>query len=410
MANWWDQIIAGLDQATSEGKIGYTPQYTSYQPGFRDSVTATQTSARRQPVDYTSQMTAAADKQQRDLMALGGAGTLRTKVGNELNLQTTPQMPQSSGYMGMSDEELMAWLLGGSGGGSGGVDLSGYQGLIDDVNSRRDQMNIRKWQERKFLDELFGAGQQRLESDRDALEAAIQGSLESDQARRASEIGLIRGDEAARLATANEARAALGVEGGEDLSSEIAQNAAGSVGARGSVSERDARIREGIERQQIQSQIAGLIPMEQMAVGTLMSGYEDRLAALASERAGIKAQMAQARAAARGGSGPSVNEKLSALGFINSLNAPAEAPSFGGALGAAQEIQQYFGPEASNVLGIANRLLTGADLSRFDPTSMAGAQELLGRLATADPEVQMFLNRNPEAPGAIIKYIVESSK
>ena len=358
----------------------------------------------------TSVIDRAYQRQMSDTAALGGRNNLQSLIGNELGRQADLSQPQQ-GYMGMSDEELLAWILGGSGGGGGGgVDLSGYNTMLSDVAAREEGLGARRAEQEAFLADLFGAGQTRLESDREALAAAVENALASDQARRATEIDLIRGQDASRLATANQAREALGVEGGADLSSDIAQNAVAGVGAGGSVAERDARIRESIENQQIQSQIAGLIPMQQMATTSLGRNYEDRLSALASERAAIQAQMAGARASARGGGGPSVNERLAALGFVNQLNAPGEMPEFGGALGSAQQIQQFFGPEASDVLGIANRLLTGADLSRFDPTSMAGANELLTRLATSDPEVQNFLNRNPEAAGAIINYVVQAGK
>jgi hypothetical protein len=330
---------------------------------------------------------------------MGGANALQGLMA--------PQVPQ--GFMGMSDAELLQFLLGGGGGG-GGVDLSGYNEMLSDVAGREASLGTRRGEQEAFLSDLFSAAQGRMTTDREALAAAVQSQLESDAARRAQEVGLVRGADAERLATANQARAALGVEGGADLSSDIAQNAVAGIGAGGSVAERDARIRESIQNQQIQSQLAGLVPMEQMARSDLGRGYEDRLSTLAGERAAIKAQMAQARSAARGGGGPSVNEKLAALGFVSGLNAPAAAPQFGGALGSAQEIQQWFGPSGGDVLGIANRILTGADLSRFDPTSLAGASELLTRLATSDPAVQNFLNRNPEAPGAIIQYIVQSSK
>jgi hypothetical protein len=330
---------------------------------------------------------------------MGGANALQGLMA--------PQMPQ--GFMGMSDAELLQFLLGGGGGG-GGVDLSGYNEMLSDVAGREASLGTRRGEQEAFLSDLFSAAQGRMTTDREALAAAVQSQLESDAARRAQEVGLVRGADAERLATANQARAALGVEGGADLSSDIAQNAVAGIGAGGSVAERDARIRESIQNQQIQSQLAGLVPMEQMARSDLGRGYEDRLGALAGERAAIKAQMAQARSAPRGGGGPSVNEKLAALGFVSGLNAPAAAPQFGGALKSAQEIQQYFGQAGGDVLGIANRILTGADTSRLDPTSLAGASELLTRLATSDPAVQNFLNRNPEAPGAIIKHIVESSK
>jgi hypothetical protein len=148
--------------------------------------------------------------------------------------------------------------------------------------------------------------------------------------------------------------------------------------------------------------------MQQMASTSLSRGYEDRLGALASERAAIKAQMAQARSAPRGGGGVGFSDLLNAQKVYSDLYGPGEAPQFGGALGSAEEIRQFFGPAANDVLGIANRILTGARTSTLDPTTLAGASELLTGLATADPSVQKFLNDNPVAPGAIIKYIVES--
>lgn len=406
MANWWDKLVAGLDQASSEGKIGYTPQYASYQPGFNPSVTRTKTSANKQPMKYTPAMTAAADKQQRDLQALGGAKSLQRNVSNELSRQAVPQAPVDPyGF-----DQYMADLVSMMGGSGGGVDLSGYDTMLSDVASREAGLGTRRAEQEAFLADLFGAGQTRLESDRDALEQAVQDALASDQARRATEIGLIRGDDAARLATANQAREALGVAGGEDLSSEVAQNAVAGVGAGGSVAERDARIRESIENQQIQNQIAGLIPMQQMATSSLGRNFEDRLAALASERAAIQAQMAQARSAASGRGGLSLSDILSAQRSYNENFGPGEAPEFGGILGSAQQIQQYFGPAASNVLGIANRILTSPGISQLDQTSPAEANELLGMLATSDPQVQSFLNSNPVAAAAIVNYVVQAGK
>ena len=407
VGNWWNQAANNVGSF-----IGDVVRASSASPGNpRAAVPSNMpTPANIRPgavTPDTSVIDRAYQRQMADTAALGGRNNLQSLIGSELGRQADLGQPQQ-GYMGMSDEELLAWILGGSGGG-GGVDLSGYNEMLADVASREAGLGTRKAEQEAFLADLFGAGQTRLESDQEALAAAVEEALASDQARRATEIDLIRGQDASRLATANAAREALGVEGGADLSSDIAQNAVAGVGAGGSVAERDARIRESIENQQIQSQIAGLIPMQQMATTSLGRNYEDRLSALASERAAVRAQMAQARAAG-GSRGPSVNERLAALGFVNQLNAPGEMPEFGGALGSAQQIQQFFGPQASDVLGIANRLLTGADLSRFDPTSMAGANELLTRLATSDPEVQNFLNRNPEAAGAIINYVVQAGK
>lgn len=252
------------------------------------------------------------------------AGRMGGSMGGGALGLSAPQMPQQQGFMGMSDAELMEFLLGGSGGG-GGVNLSGYNNMLSDISGREAGLGTRRGEQEAFLSSLFEAAQGRMATDQEGLAAAVQSALESDQARRATEIELIRGKDAERLALSNAAREAAGVEGGPSLVNELAQNAVAGVGAGGSVSERDARIRESIERQQLQSQIAGLTPMQQMASTSLNRNYEDRLAALASERAAVQAQMAQARSAG-GSRGPSVNEKLAALGFVGSLNAPADAP------------------------------------------------------------------------------------
>jgi hypothetical protein len=150
--------------------------------------------------------------------------------------------------------------------------------------------------------------------------------------------------------------------------------------------------------------------MQQMASTSLSRGYEDRLGALASERAAIKAQMAQARSAPRGGGGVGFSDLLNAQKVYSDLYGPGEAPSFSGVLGSAQEIQQRFGPAANDVLGIANQILTGARTSRLDPSSIAGASELLTELASKDSNIASFLRNNQEAAGAIINYVVQTGK
>jgi len=406
VGNWWNQAAGNVGTFLKD-----VVRASAASPGNPRAAVPTNV---RTPMNLrqnaTTPDTSALDRafrgQQAETARLGGRTNLQSLIGNELGRQQGLQQP--TGTMGMSDEELLAWILGGGGGG-GGVDLSGYNTMLSDVDAREAGLGTRRGEQEAFLADLFGAAQGRMTTDREALASAVQAQLESDAARRQQEIGLIRGEDAERLATANAAREALGVEGGEDLSSAIAQNAVAGVGAGGSVAERDARIRESIQNQQIQSQIAGLVPMEQMARSDLSRGFEDRLSALASERAAIRAQMAQARSAG-GSRGPSVNERLAALGFVNQLNAPAAAPSFGGALGTVQEIQQFFGPAASDVLGIANRIMTNTDLSRFDPTSLAGASELLSRLVAEDEGVRSFLQDYPAATSAIVNLVVGASK
>jgi hypothetical protein len=220
-----------------------------------------------------------------------------------------PQMPQGPSREQQAQDFIAEMIAMAYGQGGGGPNLSGFDTMLGDISSREGALGTRKGEQEAFLSDLFGAAQGRMTTDREALAAAVQSQLESDAARRAQEVALIRGEDAARLATANQAREALGVEQGEDLSSAVAQNVVAGVGAGGSVAERDARIRESIQNQQIQSQLAGLVPMEQMARSDLGRGYEDRLAQLASERAAIQAQRAQAAASYRRPT-PSISELL----------------------------------------------------------------------------------------------------
>ncbi len=341
------------------------------------------------------------NKQMQDLQKLGGRQNLQGLIMDELSAQQG-QAPGAE-YMGYSPEELMAYILGGG----GGADLSGYQGLIDDVNARRDALNIRKWQQRQFLTDLFDAAEARVTADKAGIADTVTKQLQNDALRRAQDVSLVRDEEAARRIVADAARGALGVTPGEDLSSAVSQNAAGGIVASGTVADRDARIQQSIAEQQLGRELAGLTPMEAMYVGDLMTQYEDRLAALASERAGIKAQMAQARAANRG---PSASEKMNAMQFVQDVFNPQSGVELPGILQTGQGIQQAFGPIAGDILGIANRILTSAQTSGLDPTKPAGAQELLTKIAASDPAVRSLLQSYPTAAGTIVNYVVQALK
>lgn len=378
MANWWEDVANWFGGLGSQGNVGYAPQAGSMAPGTSRAISQARVNARKRPTPVTPATDAAYKKQQSDLAALGGAGALRNKVGNELGRQQA-MAQQPGGLMGMTDDELLGWLLGGAGGGGAAPDLSGYNTLLGDVNNRRDALNIRKWEQRKFLRDLFDAAESRAMSDRNALAAAVEGQLASDAARRQTEMGLIRADDAGRLATANAAREALGVAAPQaDVASEVAQNAVAGVGSAGAVSDRDARINQAIQAQQFNAEIAGLAPMEQMATGQLMNTYEDRLAALAGERAAIQAQIAQARAAARGGGGPSVSEKLAALNFVQGAG---EGPEMPAASGGQAILQSYSANDPGNARTYATiynsiaPLLSSYTMSTtgkmMDPTELA---------------------------------------
>ena len=428
MANWWDNLVTGAQTAAGDIQTNLSNFGRDFGLG---AVRAASSALRGNPL--TMFPASFADNAYLTGQALRGGpvpteglfpgGTFASRLQESAGMAPQPQsfggpdrfagaqMPPVS-EMPMDQytfDQFMADMMAGMSGG-GGVDLSGYNEMLADVSSREAGLGTRKAEQEAFLADLFGAGQTRLESDQKALAAAVEAALASDQARRATEIDLIRGQDASRLATANAARETLGVEGGADLSSDIAQNAVAGVGAGGSVAKRDARIRESIENQQIQSQIAGLIPMQQMATTSLGRNYEDRLSALASERAAIRAQMAQARSAASGRGGLDFSDMLNAQKVYSDLYGPGEAPEFGGILGTEQQIQQRFGNDASGILGIASRVLTSPEISKLDETSPAEVNEILRMIADADPEIRNFLNNTPGSTGAIVSYAVQALK
>jgi hypothetical protein len=298
------------------------------------------------------------------------------------------------------------------GGGGGGINLSGFDPMFSDLDARRAGLDTRRAEQEAFLQSLFEAAQARTEGQREAAAAAIEAQLAADSARRAQDIGLVRGQEAERMAVADAARGALGAEVAPDLSSEIAQNVVGGIGASGSVASESARNRQSILEQQLASEIAGLTPMQQMAMMDLNRGYEDRLSNIDSERAALQAQIAQMRAAASGSGGrqPSLSELFELEDRANAMYGPGEAPEFSGLLGTEQQFRTRFGSDANEIFGIADRLLSTAMQSREDPTRPATMSGILQSMRTEDPALNDFLNRNSSYVAAIVNYATTAAK
>ena len=322
--------------------------------------------------------------------------------------QMLPQVDLSDPqeYMGMTQEELLAYLLDSG----GGPDLSGYNAMLEDITGREGALGTRKAEQQAFLTSLFDAAESRAEADRTALAAAVDAQLTSDAERRAAEMGVVRQGDVNRAASATAAREALGAPTGPDLTSNVVENVASGVAAGGAIADRDARIRESIANQQLTREISSLTPMEQMAVMGLNRQYEDRLAGLASERAAIQAQMAAARSANRG---PSVSERIGAMQFAGDVFAPAEAAQYElpGLQQGQQAIAQFYGPQvAADIAGIGDRILSSAVMSTIDPTKPAGVSELLQNIRSQDPAIDSYLNQNPSFAAMVVNYVVEAGK
>ena len=310
MANWLDNITPNVSST-------WAPSWT----GPANMAPATGKSA-VVPKQNNTVLDAAYKKSQQDLASLGGAKTLQKLIGTELAKQSAAQETPVPSF-----QDFLA-MLGGTGGG-GGVNLSGYDTMLSDVAAREAALGRRKKEQEGYIKGIIEAARTRDTANKEGVSARYQTLLDEAANRRAQEITAINTGEAGRINTRNAAREALGVAGGADLTSAAAESAGAGVTAAGDIANRDALIQQSIEQQQYGSQLAGLDPMRIQAFMGLRNNYEDRLAALASERAQVQAQRAQAAASARSG-GPSFSNMLSAFGAYQDLVSPGAGPDLGG--------------------------------------------------------------------------------
>jgi hypothetical protein len=316
------------------------------------------------------------------------------RAGGANMMSQAPAMPgeQEGMFAGMTSEEILAFILGGGGG--GGVNLSGYNDLLADLGAREAALNERRGQQQAFLESLFGAAGERTRGIMAGVPGTIEGQLASDAGRRATEIGLIRGQDASRRETADAARGALGVMPGEDLSSQLSENLVAREGASGSVADRSARIRENILMQQLNRELSGLTPLQQAAMSDLNMGYEDRLSGLNTERSALMAQIAQARAS--GSRGPSVSEKIAALNFVAGLGDPGPAPEAPRLPSNAQGIDllNYYSqlsPSNAALYGrVYNQLPSLLEGYALDPATMKPRRpiEITNQIVQANPSLR----------------------
>ena len=290
-------------------------------------------------------------------------------------------------------DEFVAML---GGGGGGGVDLSGYNSMLDDITAREGALGERKAENEAYIEGIIGASRARTEDRQSGLADIVNTQLDNDSTRRATEIDLIRGADDARLNTANEARAALGSTIGADLSSAVAQNQVGGVGATGSVADSNARMLENISSQQYSRQLSGLDPMQLMANRQLSNTYEDRLGALGSERSAIQGQIAQARASARG---TSMSDRMNAFGLYQSLYGPGEVPDAPGGLGVLQDFTNSAGQNTDLYRNIYDNFTT---LS-FGVESV----DQMGNKRNPFDVAREIINNNPELDGAAMDFIAQ---
>lgn len=372
--SWWSDFVDSITGGSSPSPyVGYTPEFQYYQPGAGGAIEQTQQTWNRRSRTPTPEMDAAADQQQRDLNNLGGANNLRNLIAQEMASQQGGM--QDGGFW----DFYQALGLGG-----GGADLSGYNAMLEDVAAREAALGARYAEQQDYITGLIDAARALGLTMQGEIAPMVESQLEADATRRQAQQDYLRNQDAGRLALANRARGALGVNPAvADEASRAAQSGIGAISAGGDVADRDARIRESLLNQQINRQIFSLDPMALAANAQLSNAYEDRLAQLASERAGLQGQMAAARSS---GSGNSISQMSQAYDLYNQLYGPGDLPETMGGLGVLQSYQGNLGGDYAGVYNRVQSILPSIDF--IDPAT--------GRPKTSYQITNEIVQANPD--------------
>ena len=383
MANWWDIFtssgnngMASVQGMPLKGSVPATMAnaYGSYRAPATSMANAR--GAYQAPAQSTSGMYVAPSK----------SPTLATSsgpfnAGGPDRFERAPSVPAGP----TPEEQAMAWIqqmLGQAYPGGGGPNLSGYDTMLGDISSRETALGGRRAEQEAYIAGIIEAARTRGTDAQGRIQGRYEEMGQTAADQRAGEINSIQNSELQRLAQRNAAREALGVAGGADIASAEAESAGAGITARGDAATRDAQIQQSIESQQYANQIAGLDPMQAQYGMALNSAYEDRLAQLASERAQIQAQVAQAKAAPRGGGGGlSISDYSQAYGLYNDMFGAGPGPDVSGT--GLQVVQQYaqadprnaelYGRILKDLPGVMSQYGLGIGGKNMDPTELANA-------------------------------------
>lgn len=266
------------------------------------------------PTDWRT----AGQLQSNPMNLLGGTIGGAAATTNQPKLGQIPPLLQNQPIVDQpvdnTQEQIAGLLQQILGSGGGGANTSGYKELLKDIQARKTALKKRYKQNKADIKALYEGASTAREADKVALNQAVTKQLEDDiaiQEQRAKTTSL---EEASRLGTVNQAREALGAETSKkDLASQVVESGMGRLAESNAAAQADIRTNQSIGQQQLQSEISGYTSAQELANRALGTSYEDALAGLASERASVKAQIAQAMAS--GGRSNSPSEIMAAMKF-----------------------------------------------------------------------------------------------
>jgi hypothetical protein len=299
-----------------------------------------------------------------------------------------------------------------AGQGSGGrtVDLSGYDatlGMLDQETERvSDRYKKYSGQISDIYGTLSGINQSMIEKIAPRGEAT-RASLSAQEAERAA---AARSAEQARLSTATEARAALGLEdlagqyAGGDVVTEQSEGMVADSEAQRSAAENTLLANEAIAQQQGANQQIGYGLQQEQSARQLQTSLEDALAAIRAERANVQAQRSQAASQAGGGSGPNLGAQLEILQQIQAIEAgqPATDP-----VGMFLQQNPSLAPAAGPLVNTFADWVTDNYTDLFNRSGTSQKVEPLAaleRFKASSPEARRLLNQSPLLSPLLSQY------
>lgn len=307
--------------------------------------------------------------------------------------------------------DLLRQMFNQAGQGSGGrtVDLSGFDttlGMLDQETQRvSDRYKKYTGQISDIYGTLSGINQSMIEKIAPRGEA-IRAGLSAQEAERAA---AARSAEQARLSTATEARAALGLEdlagqyAGGDVVTEQSEGMVADSEAQRSAAENTLLANEAIAQQQGANQQIGYGLQQEQSARQLQTSLEDALAAIRAERANVQTQRSQAASQAGGGSGPNLGAQLEILQQIQAIEAgqPATDP-----VGMFLQQNPSLAPAAGPLVNTFADWVTDNYTDLFNRSGSKKADPLIAieRFKASSPEARRALNQSPLLAPLLSQY------
>jgi hypothetical protein len=208
---------------------------------------------------------------------------------------------------------------------SSGPNLSGYDSALADLETEKTRVSDRYKKYSGQISDIYGTLTGITQADIANIKPAgesVRSTLSAQEAERAE---ATRASDAARLAAATEARAALGLG---DLAGEYAEGDIATEQSEGMITDSEAQrsaaentllANEAIAQQAGQNRITGYGLQQEQSAKQLQTSLEDVLAQIAAQQSQIKMQRAQA---AGSGRGPDIGAQLQIMDRIQQYNNP----------------------------------------------------------------------------------------